>query len=168
MMSFTFSCADVATLQNFVVHVVLRCSKEKMLRINATWVITTMADHKPFRDWAVEKLERDAVGKQRYPERYEFRVPTFVFRISGFPAAAFSVYLITAVESLNDPAKVRHLRRLFKFFESNASNVFAFALVLSKSVQQFPCVFIAMLKPIAIIFRVGVVREFGEDFVRIH
>jgi hypothetical protein len=27
-----------------------------------------------------------------------------------------------------------HLRRLFKFFESNASNVFAFVLVLSKAV----------------------------------
>jgi hypothetical protein len=61
-----------------------------------------------------------------------------------------------------------HLSRLFKFFESNASNVFAFALVLSKSVKQFPCVFIAMLKPIAIVFRAGVCREFGEDFVRIH
>lgn len=168
MMGFAFSCADVATLQNFVIHVVLRCSKEKVLRINAAWVITTMADHKSCRDWAVEKLERDTVGKQRYPECYEFRVPAFVFRISGFPAAAFSVDLITAVESLNDPAKVRHLRRLFKFFESNTSNVFAFVLVLTKSVKQFPCVFITMLKLIAIIFRVGVVREFGEDFVRIH
>lgn len=110
-----------------------------MLRINATWVITTMADHKPCRDWAIEKLERDAVGKQRYPERYEFRVPTFVFRIRGFPAAAFSVNLITAVESLNDPAKVRHLCRLFQFFDSDAGYVFALRLVLREAVKARPC-----------------------------
>ncbi len=78
---------NAAAFGALVRHVVGLCAKEKMIRIDAPWVVAPMANTHPGRNWASVDLPSNTIGAKHFPVERQHPVPPSAGRGPTQPAA---------------------------------------------------------------------------------